>query len=172
MFAALAVAGCGARSHAAPKIERTFAVRWHDTATAERIAYGAERIAFHDGRWSARISITNDTPAPLYEATWSPPNDYGRVWNGPALVYSGVDVLGNRRLIFVPADREEPDIPFPLRPGATWRGTISGKVPAEPSLPQATPIWVRYPVFGVGATWDGVTPSVAVQWISQKAVQL
>jgi hypothetical protein len=104
---------------------------------------------------------------------WSPPgNDSWRVWNGPALVYSGLDVLGNRRLIYVAADREEPNIPYPLKPRATWRGTISGKIPAEPRLPRATDIWVRYPVFGIGHAWDGTNPAEAIQWISQKAVQL
>jgi hypothetical protein len=81
-------------------------------------------------------------------------------------------VLQNRRLIYVPADREQPDIPYPLPPGATWHGTISGQVPARPRLPRATQIWIRYPVLGVGAPWDGFTPAGALQWISQKAVEL
>jgi hypothetical protein len=93
-------------------------------------------------------------------------------WNGPALVYSGLDVLGSRRLIYVPADREVPDIPYPLPRGATWSGTISGAVPADPKLPHGSPIWVRYPVLGVGQPWDGVTPTAAVQWISTKAIEL
>jgi hypothetical protein len=127
---------------------------------------------FHDGRWSAGVSITNQTGKPLYEATWSPPGSNGRTWNGPALVYSGLDVLGARRLIFVPADRERPDIPFPLPAGATWRGTIGGKVPASPPLPRGDAIWVRYPIFGLGQIWDGFGAASAVQWISSKSVQL
>jgi hypothetical protein len=170
---AFCAAGCGASSNAgAPRIERTFHVAWRDVATAERIAYATDRITFHDGRWSADIAITNNTGKPLYESTWSPPDNYGRTWNGPALVYSGLDVLGSRRLIYVPADREAPDVPFPLKPGATWHGTISGDIPSEPRLPRKTSIWVRYPVFGVGAPWDGVTPTAAVQWISQRGVEL
>ena len=93
-------------------------------------------------------------------------------WNGPALVYSGLDVLQSRRLIYVPADSEKPDIPYPLKPGASWRGTISGKVPADPPLPKGEEIWVRYPVFGIGAAWDNFTTSSAVVWISLKSVQL
>ena len=72
----------------------------------------------------------------------------------------------------MPADHEQPDIPFPLEAGDTWHGTVSGKVPAVPPLPKADPIWVRYPVFGVGAIWDNFTTSSSVQWISQKAIQL
>lgn len=135
------------------------------------MSYSATNLTFHDGRWSARIAITNDTGKPMYEATWSPPGDYGMTWNGPALVYSGVDVLQKRRLIYVPADREKPDIPYPLPAGATWHGTISGKVPAKPRLPRASQIWIRYPVFGVGSAWDGYS-SGALQWISQKAIEL
>jgi hypothetical protein len=173
VLAALAAAGCGAASHAAaPRIERTFDVAWHDEATAEHVVYTTNAIRFHDGRWSARISIENRTNGPLYEATWSPPGDYGTTWNGPALAYSGLDVLGNRRLIFVPADREVPDIPYPIPAGATWRGTISGAVPAEPKLPHGSPIWVRYPVLGIGRPWDGFTTTAAVQWISAKAIEL
>jgi hypothetical protein len=141
-------------------------------ASQEHASFAASRITFHGGRWSAQIAITNETGKPMYETTWSPPGDYGMTWNGPALVYSGLDVLQNRRLIYVPADREAPDIPYPLPPGATWRGTISGYVPAEPRIPRATQIWIRYPVFGVGVPWDGVTPSGALQWISQQAVKL
>jgi hypothetical protein len=127
---------------------------------------------FHRGRWSADISVTNDSPKALYQAIWSPPGSEGVTWNGPALVYSGLDVLQERRLIFVPADREKPNIPFPLAPGATWRGTISGKVPASPPLPRADQIWLRYPVFGIGQVWDGFTQALALTWISQKAVEL
>jgi hypothetical protein len=81
-------------------------------------------------------------------------------------------VLGERRLIYVPADREQPEIPYPLSAGATWRGRISGKVPTDPRVPLRTQIWIRYPVFGVGYPWDGATPSGALQWISLKAVEL
>jgi hypothetical protein len=93
-------------------------------------------------------------------------------WNGPALVYSGEDVLGTRRLIYVPAEKETPDIAFPLRSGSTWRGTIEGKIPAAPALPRRDEIWVRYPVFGLGQPWDGQNTALAVQWISAKAVEL
>jgi hypothetical protein len=108
----------------------------------------------------------------LYQAIWSPPGSDGVTWNGPALVYSGLDVLQQRRLIFVPADREQPNMPFPLAPGATWRGTISGNVPASPPLPRADEIWLRFPVFGIGHVWDGVSQALAVAWISRKAVRL
>ena len=87
-------------------------------------------------------------------------------------VYSGEDVLGTRRLIYVPAEKETPDIAFPLRPGSTWRGTIEGKIPAAPALPRRDEIWVRYPVFGLGQPWDGQNTALAVQWISAKAVEL
>jgi hypothetical protein len=168
----LGAAGCGAPGPSpATKIERTFKVDWHEHATSVDVRYSASRVVFHDGRWSADIAVANHSDRPLYEGTWSPAPG-GFTWNGPALVYSGLDVLGDRRLIFVPADREMPDIPFPLKPGATWRGTVSGKVPAVPPLPKADSIWVRYPVFGVGHVWDNFTQSDAVQWISQKAVQL
>jgi hypothetical protein len=92
-------------------------------------------------------------------------------WNGPALVYSGLDVLGNRRLIYLPADTEQPKLPSPLRDGATWRGTIGGKLPATPPLPRRREIWLRYPVFGVGQPPETSTLA-PVQWISEKAVEL
>ena len=81
-------------------------------------------------------------------------------------------MLGNRRLIYLPAHSEQPAIPFPLRDGATWRGTIEGRIPADPPLPRGEPIWVRYPVFGVGRPWDGFTAALAVQWISERSVEL
>lgn len=108
---------------------------------------------------------------PLYETRWAGSTDWS-LWNGPALVYSGVDVLGDRRLIYLPADREEPAIPQPLGPGATWHGTIGGVLSQRPALPHGRPIWLRYPVFGLGRPWDYVSPSLAVQWISDRSVQL
>jgi hypothetical protein len=169
----LAAAGCGAAPRApTARIERTFDVHWRDAASAHRVRYRVDRVVFHDGRWRVRATVTNRTNEPLYEATWSPPGDFGVTWNGPALVYSGLDVLGQRRLIYVPADKETPDIAFPLQPGATWRGTIEGKIPSSPTLPRGGDIWVRYPVFGVGQPWDGLNTALAVQWISEKAVRL
>ena len=169
----LAAAGCGAESSAPTvRIERAFDVHWRDAASAHPVRYHIDRVVFHDGRWRVRASVTNGTNEPLYEATWSPPGDFGVTWNGPALVYSGLDVLGQRRLIYVPADKETPDIALPLRPGATWQGTIEGKVPSSPALPRGEDIWVRYPVFGVGEPWDGENSALAVQWISEKAVRL
>jgi hypothetical protein len=168
----LLLCGCGSSAGGAGNVERSFDVHWRDQANAHPVRYRIDGITFHDGRWSVRATVTNATRDPLYEATWSPPGDIGVTWNGPALVYSGLDVLGSRRLIFVPADTETPDIAFPLRPGATWHGTIGGKIPATPPLPHKDDIWVRYPVFGVGQAWDGVNNALAVQWISAKAVQL
>jgi hypothetical protein len=165
--------GCGSAARGpATNIERTFDVHWRDHANAYPVRYRVDGITFHDGRWSVRATVVNATAGPLYEATWAPPGSNGVTWNGPALVYSGRDVLGNRRLIFVPADRETPDIAFPLRRGATWRGTIEGKIPATPPLPHDDEIWFRYPVFGVGQVWDGVNSALAVQWISERAVLL
>ncbi|MFL5927877.1 MAG: hypothetical protein ACJ77E_13200 [Gaiellaceae bacterium] len=172
-MAALTAVGCGSPTDArAPRIERSFDVHWHDAASAQPVHYAIDRIVFHDGRWRVRATVTNSTKEPLFEATWSPPGDFGVTWNGPALVYSGIDVLGQRRLIYVPADKETPDIASPLRPGATWRGTIEGKIPTSPALPRAADIWVRYPVFGIGQPWDGVNTALAVQWISAKAIRL
>ena len=169
----LVAAGCGAPArNTAPQIERTFHVDWHEIASGLAVRYETSLVAFHAGRWSADITVTNNSDKPLYEGTWSPfPGDF-RDWNGPALVYSGLDVLHERRLIFVPADTEQPDIPFPLKPGVSWHGTIGGKVPADPQIPKGEPIWVRYPVFGVGAIWDNVTTAASVVWISLKAVRL
>ena len=174
LLVVLVATGCGTPKHskAAPSIERTFHVNWHESASGLAVRYETTRVAFHDGRWSADITVTNNSDKPLYEGTWSPfPGDF-RDWNGPALVYSGLDVLQERRLILVPADREQPDIPFPLKPGVSWHGTIGGKVPAEPQIPKGEQIWVRYPVFGVGAIWDNITTSSSVVWISLKSVQL
>ena len=167
------LAGCGSQAETrAQRVERTFDVAWRDQANSVAITYTAHRISFHDGRWSAQVTVHNGSGKPLYEAAWSPPDSNGSVWNGPALVYSGLDVLGNRRLIYVPAHNERPDIPFPLRDGATWRGTIEGTLPREPALPHGTPIWVRYPVFGIGQPWDGFSAALAVQWLSNKSVEL
>jgi hypothetical protein len=161
---------CGSRAGRVD-IERAFAVNWHDRANALDVRYAVTGLRFHDGRWSARISVDNRSAKPLFETAWSA--DPSRIrWDGPALVFSGRDVLGNRRLIYFPADREEPAIPLPLRPGATWRGTVSGPIPDAPPLPRGQPIWVRYPEFGIGEAWDGLNPALAVQWISDRSVTL
>lgn len=169
---ALSAAGCGSHRTSAPGLERRFAVDWHDHAAQVAVSYTTQSVVFHAGRWSARVIVRNETGRPLYEAVWSPPGNDGSIWNGPALVYSGLDVLGDRRLLFAPADRESPAIPVPLPNGATWRGTISGKVPEAPTLPRRAPIWFRYPVFGLGQTFDETTPSLNVLWISSKAIKL
>jgi hypothetical protein len=167
------LAGCGSQPvTGARTIERSFDVAWRDRATSVAVTYTARHVTFHDGRWSAEVTVHNASGKPLYEAAWSPPDSNGVTWNGPALVYSGLDVLGSRRLIYVPASKEQPEIPFPLRDGATWRGRIEGKIPTEPQLPRGRPIWVRYPVFGIGRPWDGASAALAVQWISNSAVQL
>lgn len=160
-------AGCGSgRIDPSTRIERTFLVNWHEHADSANLQYSAGRIVFHDGRWSADITVTNKTGHPVYEAIWSPaPGDF--TWEGPGLAYSGLDVLGDRRLIFVPADKELPAIPFPLKPGATWHGTVSGKVPSVPRLPRGREIWFRYPVFSLDSP-----DSSKVHWISDKSVQL
>jgi hypothetical protein len=167
---AVLAAGCGSQA-AAPKIERTFDLDWHDRASQVAISYTARNIVFHDGRWSADVTVHNATGKPLYEAVWPLPGPIGSEWDGPALVYSGLDVLGNRRLIYVPADRELPAIPLPLPDGATWHGTISGKVPRKPALPHGSDIWLRYPVFGVGQQF-GLVAALDTQWISVKAITL
>lgn len=83
-----------------------------------------------------------------------------------------MDVLGSRRLIFVVADTERPAVPYPLPPGATWSGTIGGPLPSKPLIPRGSPVWVRYPTFGIGAPWDGTNAALAVTWISDKSVEL
>jgi hypothetical protein len=173
VLATILAAGCGAQSTSgAPKIERTFSVDWHDHATSIPVSYLTHRLVFHDGRWSADVTIRNESDKPLYETVWAP-DDIGFRWDGPALVYSGLDVLGARRLIFVPADGERPELPFPLRPGQSWRGTLSGKVPSKPALPRRTDIWLRFPVFGIGMEWNSFdNAALAVQVISERGVQL
>ena len=174
MLATILVAGCGAQtaSTGAPKIERTFDVEWHDKATSIPVSYVTHRLVFHDGRWSAEVTIRNESDKPLYETVWSQDNA-GFRWDGPALVYSGLDVLGARRLIYVPADDERPELPFPLRPGQSWRGTVSGKVPSKPPLPRNTDIWLRFPVFGIGQEWGTYdNPALAVQVISERGATL
>ena len=113
----------------------------------------------------------NGTGKPLYESAWEPPGSNGTTWNGPALVYSGLDVLGNRRLIYLPADREEPSISLPLREGATWHGTIGGKLPASPALPGAGRSGCATRSSPSGQA-GGTNASPPVQWISDKSVQL
>ena len=87
-------------------------------------------------------------------------------------MFSGLDVLGNRRLIYFPSDRESPTIPLPLTSGVTWRGTIGGRIPDAPPIPRGRSIWFRYPMFGIGDVWDGLNAALAVQWISNRAVTL
>ncbi len=81
-------------------------------------------------------------------------------------------MLGNRRLLYFPADREVPAIPLPLRGGATWRGTIGGTIPDAPPIARGRPIWFRYPMFGIGQVWDELNPALSVQWISNRGVTL
>ena len=82
-------------------------------------------------------------------------------------------MLGSRHLIYVPADDEHPELPFPLRPGQSWHGTLSGKVPSKPALPRHTDIWLRFPVFGIGQKWTTFdNPALAVQVISEHGAQL
>jgi hypothetical protein len=165
-------AGCGSQTGTgAPKLDRVFDISWHDRANAVAITYTTRHLVLRHGEWSAEVTVHNGTGKPLYESDWEPPGSSGTTWYGPALVYSGLDVLGNRRLIYLPADREEPNIPLPLADGATWRGTIGGKLPGTPALPLRRPIWLRYPVFAVGLPGD-VNAAPPVQWISDKSVQL
>ena len=174
MLATILAAGCGAQtaSTGPPKIDRTFDVEWHDKATSIPVSYVTHRLFFHDGRWSADVTIRNESDKPLYETVWSQ-DKAGFRWDGPALVYSGLDVLGARRLIYVPADDERPELPFPLRPGQSWRGTVSGKVPSKPALPRNSDIWLRFPVFGIGQKWSTYdNPALAVQVISERGVTL
>jgi hypothetical protein len=81
-------------------------------------------------------------------------------------------VLGSRRLIYLAADSETPALPYPLKAGASWTGTIGGKIPSSPVIPRGQPIWLRYPVFGIGRPWDGIDAALGLQWISSKGVQL
>ena len=168
----LLAAGCGSSTaERGPPIERTFDIDWHDRASAQKIEYTARQIVFHHGRWSARITLHNGTDKLLYPAPWKPSDSNGLTWNGPALVYSGVDVLGNRRLIYVPADSATPEMPFPLARGATWRSTVSGKVPARPALPRGNKIWLRYSVVVAGMPYaEAAGNGDKVDWISDKAV--
>jgi hypothetical protein len=161
---------CGSRAGHLD-IERSFRVGWHDRASSLDIEYTVARLAFHEGRWSAQVSIHNGSSKPLFEVAWDPDSRH-ITWYGPALVFSGKDVLGNRRLIYFPADREQPTIPLPLRGGATWRGTVGGELPDKPPIPRGQPIWFRYPMFGIGEVWDELNPALAVQWISAEGVTL
>lgn len=162
------LAGCGAAANGrAQPIERSFDVHWHDRAASTAMTYTTDHLVFHAGRWSAHVSVTNRTGGAVSELTWAVEGDW-HTWNGPALVYPGQDVLGSKQLIYVPADRVQPAIPYPLRNGATWSGTIGGKIPEAPLIPAGKPIWFRYPVFTVGAGVSGRP----VQWISEKSVQL
>lgn len=155
------------------RVERTYDVAWRDHASSLDLRYTTTQVAFHDGRWSARITIANHSDKPLYEPAWTPPTGSRySAWYGPALVYNGTDVLGSRRLIFVVADTERPAVPYPLPPGATWSGTIGGPLPSKPLIPRGSPVWVRYPTFGIGAPWDGTNAALAVTWISDKSVEL
>jgi hypothetical protein len=166
--------GCGSNAVGrGPAIERTFEVEWHDHATVQKVSYTARHIVFHDGRWSAEITLHNGTDQRLYPAPWEPAGAKGFTWNGPALVYSGLDVLGERRLIYVPADSASSEMPFPLEQGATWHATVSGKVPSEPPLPKRNQIWLRYSRVLVGVPFGQVVGNAqSVDWISEKGIEL
>jgi hypothetical protein len=169
----VAATGCGSQPARGPAgVDRAFALDWHDRANGLAVTYTASRLRLRGGRWSAVVTVHNGSPKALYETGWEPPDSNGVTWYGPALVFSGNDVLGERRLIYLPADSEAPRTPYPLRPGATWRGTIGGRLPRAPALPRGRPIWLRYPMFGIGAPWDGANSALAVQWISAKGVEL
>jgi hypothetical protein len=148
-------------------------VHWTDRPSQTPVVYTTRHIRFHAGRWSAQITVANNTGKPLFEARWAPSDSFGSDWNGPALVFSGLNVMGARQLIFSPADTESPKLPFPLQPGGRWRGTIGGRLEPVPKLPRGEPIWIRFPVFGVGEPWNTSTsPALGVTWISDKAIQL
>ena len=165
--------GCGSgAADGTQDVERTFHVSWHEHASQLDMRYATTQVAFHGGRWSARISVHNGTTKPMYETNWSPPDSSHFTWNGPALVFNGLDVLGNRRLIYFAADTESPHLPYPLKPGATWTGTIGGPLAVKPIVPKGEPIWIRYPMFGIGEPWDDITTTSAVQWLSEKSVEL
>jgi hypothetical protein len=175
VLAVLCTAGCGSASNGTPTqhIERTFDVHWTDRPSETPVVYSTRDIRFHAGRWSAVVTATNNTGKPLYEARWVPSDTYGSTWNGPALVFSGINVMGGRQLIFSPADREAPAIPFPLAPGARWSGTIGGRLQRVPKLPRGEPIWIRFPLFGVNEPWSSSeSPALKVTWISEKAIRL
>ena len=162
--------GCGAQAGTAPKIERTFDLGWHERASQVAISYTTSRIAFHDGRWSAEVTVANHTGKPLYEVTWSLADNH-RTWNGPALVYSGLDVLGTRQLIYVAADEELPRSRTRSRPARRGTARSAARCTRRRCCRTEQSIWLRYPVFWLGAPFGGETQQ-SVQWISLKAIEL
>ena len=142
--------------------------RRHDHATSIAVAYVTHRLVFHDGRWSARVSVHNG------ERTSRCTRRTGRrPTRRLHLERPGARLLGPRRARqsaahLRAADRRGRRDPVPAaHRRRRWRGTVGGKVPRQPPLPRGQPIWLRYPSSASASRGTSITTALAVQWISE-----
>ena len=123
---------------------------------------------FHDGRWSADVTIRNESDKPLYETVWRRTR-HGFRWDGPALVYSGPRRARQPPADLRPGRRRAARVALPAAHRAEWRGTSRGKVPSKPAAAAHTDIWLRLPGLRDRPAMGHVdNAALAVQVISER----
>lgn len=174
---ALASGGCGAATEdtapvAVPRPAQptTIELDWreHYGEPNARLHFSVQRLEVTKQGWRARISFRNGTKT-AFELARRP----HRLTFGVLLLDSGelarLDELNKRGELPPPraAARYEPALPLVVRPGESWRGTIS----APGSLPEGS--WVRV-VFGAFVALG--TPPAGMQspviWITDRTSRI
>lgn len=168
-------AGCGVTREleqvrpAHPAEPQRAELLWHESypSTGMRLRFGVERLAVRRDGWSVEIEVTNSTRTP-FELGQPAELEFGLMLFATgeldelteAVNTAGLPPLRRARSI-------EPPPPHVLRPGSTWRATLS----APGSLADGS--WVRVsfgPFDAVGTPPEGMQPHVG--WITDKAYRL
>jgi hypothetical protein len=175
VLAVVLLAGCGTTSeaepvapaHAAEPQEAELGWRERYPSTGMHLRFDVDRLEVRRDGWSVEIAVTNSTEI-AFE-----PGQPDELEFGLMLFESGdLDELTEAAKTgdLPPLRRArsiEPSPPGVLRPGATWRATLS----APGSLVDGS--WVRIsfgPFDAVGTAPEGMQPRVG--WITDKAYRL
>jgi hypothetical protein len=172
LLAVVVLAGCSTTSEAEPVAPAHAAepqqaeLGWRESypSTGRRLRFDVDRLAVRRDGWSVEIAVTNSTQIP-FELGRPDELEFGLMLfktGDPdelteATKTAGLPPLRGARSI-------EPPPPHVLRPGATWRATLS----APGSLADGS--WVRVsfgPLDAVGTPPEGMQPHVI--WITDKA---
>jgi hypothetical protein len=133
VLAAVVLAGCGSgadRPELAPPAEpRTIELDWVERGTSPRFIYRVTRLVLGPDGWSADVSVRNTTRDDFQIGT---PSRRAPLF-GLVLLETGsrkeleelTAELTQDPPVLVP-DRIAPPLPVSLRPGTSWRGTLSG----------------------------------------------